>query len=42
MTKVVQEDAQALVKYSRADEAKIKELSLLIERLMADQAKARE
>ena len=32
-TKVV----QALEKYSRADEAKIKELSLQIERLIADQ-----
>ncbi len=38
---MVQEDPQALEKYSRADEAEIKELSLQIERLMADQAKAR-
>jgi hypothetical protein len=39
--RVVQDDAQALEKYSRADESKIKELSLQVERLTAEQAKVR-
>ena len=40
-TKVVDDDAQLLEKYSRADEAKIKEISLQIERLVAEAAKAK-
>jgi hypothetical protein len=39
--KVVEEDSQALEKYSRADEAKIKDMSLNIERLMQELSKAK-
>ncbi len=39
--RAVEEDAQALEKYSRADEAKIKEISLHMDKLLAEAAKAR-
>lgn len=39
-TKVADDDAQVLVKYTRADEAKIKQLTLEIERLTLETAKA--
>ena len=40
-TKNIEEDAQVLEKYSRADEAKIKELSLNIENLTTSLAKVK-
>ena len=39
--RAVEEDAQALEKYSRADEAKIKEISLQTDRLVVEAAKAK-
>ena len=40
-TRLVEEDAQALEKYARADDAKIKELTLHMERLVGEAARAR-
>ena len=40
-TRAVEEDAQALERYSRADDAKIKELTLQLEKLVTEAGKAK-